>query len=45
MTIRNRLSYLFTGIVAATILGFSAIVYLLSENDVVKDGSLSNVNG
>ncbi len=31
MTIRNRLSYLFTGIVAATILVFSVVIYLLSE--------------
>ncbi|MES2796818.1 MAG: HAMP domain-containing sensor histidine kinase [Bacteroidota bacterium] len=31
MTIRNRLSYLFTGIVAASILAFSVTIYLLSE--------------
>jgi signal transduction histidine kinase len=31
MTIRNRLSYLFTGIVAASILVFSIVIYLLSE--------------
>jgi two-component system, OmpR family, sensor histidine kinase ArlS len=31
MTIRNRLSYLFTGIVAASILIFSIVIYLLSE--------------
>ncbi len=33
MTIRNRLSYLFTGIVAASILVFSVIIYVLSERD------------
>lgn len=32
MTIRNRLSFLFTGIVAASILAFSFVIYLLSEN-------------
>jgi signal transduction histidine kinase len=31
MTIRNRLSYLFTGIVAASILVFSFAIYFLSE--------------
>jgi signal transduction histidine kinase len=31
MTIRNRLSYLFTGIVAASILLFSVAIYILSE--------------
>lgn len=33
MTIRNRLSFLFTGIVAVTIFLFSFIIYLLSETN------------
>ncbi len=33
MTIRNRLSFLFTGIVTATILIFSFVIYILSERN------------
>jgi signal transduction histidine kinase len=50
MTIRNRLSYLFTGIVAATILVFSVVIYLLSEryraaemDELLKDKAISTV--
>lgn len=41
MTIRNRLSYLFTGIVAASILVFSAIIYILSERD--RQNEIDNI--
>jgi signal transduction histidine kinase len=50
MTIRNRLSYLFTGIVAATILVFSLVIYLLSEyyrgvefDDRLREEAISTV--
>jgi signal transduction histidine kinase len=50
MTIRNRLSYLFTGIVAASILVFSMVIYLLSEyyrgvefDDRLRDKAFSTV--
>jgi signal transduction histidine kinase len=50
MTIRNRLSFLFTGIVAATILVFSLVIYLLSEQyrkaeieELLRDKAISTV--
>jgi signal transduction histidine kinase len=51
MTIRNRLSYLFTGIVAASILVFSLVIYLLAEynrgvefDSRLKEKAISTVN-